>query len=62
MLEAKGYKIKLNVMENQAMLVIKKSWKKNNAAYYWSIRITIKSTPPNAQSELSRRTLLVPLL
>ncbi len=34
MLEAKGYKIKLNMMDNQATKVIKNSWMKSNATYY----------------------------
>jgi hypothetical protein len=62
MLEAKGYKIKLNVMDNQLTKVIKKFLGKNNATYYRSSRITIKSMPLNAQFKCSRRTLLVPSL
>jgi hypothetical protein len=62
MFEAKGYNIKLNVMDNQATNVIKKSLTKNNATYCWLSHITIESMPPNTQFKFSRRTLLVPLL
>jgi hypothetical protein len=58
-LEAKGNKIKLNVIDNQVAKVIKNSWTKYNATYYWSSRITNKSMLPSVQFKLSRRTLLV---
>jgi hypothetical protein len=34
LLTTKGYKIQLNVMDNQAIKMIKTIWTKNNVTYY----------------------------